>query len=366
MLLQHIHITNNVSWGTTQKMEAQITLLLESTNPQDRKQAIRALAKMGGQEALRTLAGVYKYDEDPDLRELAIQAGKYIKKQTTAESTLPPAANAAPSYYRYAPEVEEAVEDEPEPEVEEEIKSVVVSAGKLQQAKGLLDRALDMSMKGEDDKALDSLVKAFKTNPNYRLDTYAMSIAYNITGMDKQEMLALVSDDTRLRTMKNDAKQKVSKEKAKRREESGEVTWDTVALDIVLYYIIIAGLLMVGLLLMVQINRAGVTAASQPCPTCSAADHARLAAFVKMSNIDDWKSITPVQGILYGLASGLGFVLYLIVLLWGSAYGRPCAVESGWELSRRSSFGSACDHDHIWSGSRPVYHRGTRHHAREF
>src|SRR5688500_999956 len=120
-------------------MDSKILQLIESANPADRKKAIQMLAKMGGPEAIRYLGIIYKQESDPEVKALTVSPGKYIKKQQTSE-------NVAAQMPTRAPVVEDyAEDDEPEPEVEEEYVPIVVSESKQSQARGLMDRALDLS-----------------------------------------------------------------------------------------------------------------------------------------------------------------------------------------------------------------------------
>src|SRR5258708_334770 len=55
---------------------------LVSQDAAQRRQAIIALGNSGDAQALAALANVYKTDPDPALRELALKAGRYIKRPT--------------------------------------------------------------------------------------------------------------------------------------------------------------------------------------------------------------------------------------------------------------------------------------------
>ena len=61
-----------------------------------------------------------------------------------------------------------------------------------------LQTALDLSRSGQRTKAIESLIKAFKTNPNYRLESYALNTAASITGLSKGDFLAGLEDENRL------------------------------------------------------------------------------------------------------------------------------------------------------------------------
>ena len=61
---------------------------LRSPNPAQRKQAIVALAKTGDHRVLQSLAEVYRTDPVPELRELALKAGRYIQQLQPAQDVL--------------------------------------------------------------------------------------------------------------------------------------------------------------------------------------------------------------------------------------------------------------------------------------
>lgn len=65
-------------------MNDEIFQLLRSEDPEDRKKAVRELAQLRDREVLRYLATVYKEDPDAEVRDLAVRAGKYVKKQMEA------------------------------------------------------------------------------------------------------------------------------------------------------------------------------------------------------------------------------------------------------------------------------------------
>ena len=53
---------------------------LKSPDPEERKKGVIALGRTGEREAMRYLATVYKNDSDIDVRLLALDAGKHIKR----------------------------------------------------------------------------------------------------------------------------------------------------------------------------------------------------------------------------------------------------------------------------------------------
>lgn len=283
-------------------MDSRILQLIESANPQDRKKAIQMLAKMGGPEAIRTLGMIYKQETDPELKELAVSAGKYIKKQQTGENAAPPMPVRAPIVESY----EEDDEPEQDEEVEEEYIPVVVSAAKQSQAKGLMDRALDLSMHGEKDKAIESISKAFKLNPNLREDTYYMGVAMDITGMDQNSTIRLVNEDEKSRKVKN-------KEKLKNDGSGGseEIGWDTALIDLATYYAVIAGIAIIGMVMIVQAITNGFATISTNCEGCTPQQIRDVNLMVQ--NFRSLTGIGVAASVIYGLiVAAINIVVLLI------------------------------------------------------
>jgi hypothetical protein len=271
-------------------MDNQITFLLGSMRPQDRKKAIHMLTKVGDQEALRALAGLYKNDPDAEIRELAVKAGKYIKRE---QNRIQETSAAAPRIVETAPEVEDEAVEEPE----EEYIPIVVSGSRQSQAKGLMDRALDLSMHGDKDKAIDSISKAFKLNPNLRLDSYYMGVAMDITGMDQASTIRLVTVDETGGKARNKEKRKNDSS-----GNSEDVTWETALIDLALYYTVIAGIGIVSAIMIAQAISSGM--ASMPRSSYNMQTIQSLQAF---------NNVSIVVSVMYGLIGALFNVGFLVI-----------------------------------------------------
>lgn len=61
---------------------------LRSTDPEERKKGVKALARTGNREALRYLATVYTQDPDPSVRQLALYGGKHIKQMAIQDDWM--------------------------------------------------------------------------------------------------------------------------------------------------------------------------------------------------------------------------------------------------------------------------------------
>jgi len=180
---------------------------------------------------------------------------------------------------------------------------VVVSAGKQEQAKGLMDRALDLSMHGDTDKAIESISKAFKINPNLRLDSYYMGVVMDITRLDKNAAINLVTADEKVRKAKAKNNEKVKNDGSGGNEE---VTWDTALIDLATYFVVVSAVMLVGMILIVQLFTAALTNL-QACG-CNSQSIQQSIAF-----LDSLRGIGVVAIILYSLVVGLVSTLFLML-----------------------------------------------------
>jgi hypothetical protein len=312
-------------------MDSQITLLLESARPQDRKKAIEMLAKLGDPEAFRILARVYKTDPDPDIRDLAVKAGKEIKRATSTQevSRIPPQSstqevsrvphqkitqersglNAVPPPRFNYPQAEKRVE---------EIQPVFVSPGKQSQAQQQLQTALDLSRGGQKGKAIDHLIKAFKTNPNYRLESYPLNTAANITGLSKADFLEGLEDETRLHSLVRQAPQpEKKKNKSKNtpswrtKDELGEATWTTILIDLAIYFVVVNVVGLIMLFIAARMYQSAAAMMAQGCDRCSAEEIVRLRDLLRSTK--PILEFAPLQGIAYSLLYSLFALLPMAV-----------------------------------------------------
>ena len=61
---------------------------LKSPDPEQRRQAIVALANTRDPAALAPLAAIYRGDPEPALREMALKAGRYIRQESQKSEAL--------------------------------------------------------------------------------------------------------------------------------------------------------------------------------------------------------------------------------------------------------------------------------------
>lgn len=180
-------------------IDERIIEMLESPDAETRKAGIKALAKSKSRDALPYLAEMYREDYDSEVRDLARKAGQYIKKQLDEEgavsvpvtrSTPQPARSSMASLY-----------DDDDEEEEEDLpplpSQIHVTPAQEQQAKGLVEQAVDRHMRGDNEKALQYLTRALKINPRLVTDSYTISLASTLTGEDGREVLRRLAPDAK-------------------------------------------------------------------------------------------------------------------------------------------------------------------------
>ncbi|MDQ7027852.1 MAG: HEAT repeat domain-containing protein [Anaerolineae bacterium] len=155
-----------------EELDSRIVEALKSQDPEERKKAVRALGQTTSSEALRYLATIYKKDPDEGVRNLAIKAGRHVKKM-----------RAASDWVVNDDDIRFATSEQP-------VVSSTVSAAVQEQAKGLMDKALNESVKGDYDKAEGYARQAFQVNPDLQHDSYYVGIACDVMNMDSEEAVA--------------------------------------------------------------------------------------------------------------------------------------------------------------------------------
>src|SRR5512145_2485405 len=138
---------------------------LQHADPVKRKEAIMMVGRQRCGEALPALAHIYHHDPVPELRDLALKAGRYIKQHQP-----PPDRESAPR-----------VEDE-----------------KLGQQHTRL--ALDAHLDGNKARALRELVLAYHANPALEQDEVFLNLASQVLMCERETAVRLLSDDQRLST----------------------------------------------------------------------------------------------------------------------------------------------------------------------
>lgn len=274
-------------------MDETIYNLIESPDPKDRKRAVKMLAQDGSQEAIKVLSQLYKQETDPEIKDLAVKAGQYIKKQQQA-------AKWEGSGRTLNPEPEDA-DDTPE---------VEVSSARQTESKALMDQALDYLMQDNRVKAIANARKAFQMNPNLRRDPYYMGVANEVTGRDTPTTIEMLMSTAPVG----------GKEKAKRKNEeaAGDDGWGAALTDLAIYGLVNAAIIIVGMLLFVQLMGASLREA--------AANMAAMSEYNSYQMMQTRQTIEMLSGfvsgagivtsVVVGLITGVGSIISLLIQLF--------------------------------------------------
>lgn len=160
-------------------MDERYIQALKSPDKERRRAAIVALGKSGDPAALPHLAYAHKHDPEPELRELALKAGRYAKKMTMTEPPPntshvirplepPPAANT--------PAVIRPLEPPPPGTVKRSTESMdavifddslkpVIPERQRRQAREIIEHAIDARVKHHTALAMQNLLKALSLDP---------------------------------------------------------------------------------------------------------------------------------------------------------------------------------------------------------
>jgi hypothetical protein len=191
-----------------------------SADPEQRRQAISALANSKDPAALAPLAILYRTDPDPTLRELALKAGRYIRQHATTApvpSTLADSSGLAPL-------------------AEAESK---VSARDQELAKGYLDTATSHMTQGEKTRAVENLGKALALNPALVKESFVYNLIMTLTGMRPAEALPILTHPDRRGELilKMGGKQK-TKHLPEHIKNPEKMTWENVLADFGIYFLV--------------------------------------------------------------------------------------------------------------------------------
>lgn len=188
-------------------VDPRINKLLESPNPETRKSAIKALVRTKNRAVLPILADIYRTDDDPEVRDLARKGGIYINNNVPKAPEPLYDDYDEDSYgggyydddddgmdrlYEDADEANDADDDPGYEEAEEVVplaSEITVSPANQQRAIGFRDQALDLNVAGNDERAVEMLRRALRTNPKLMYDDYTKSLAATITGLDGNDAI---------------------------------------------------------------------------------------------------------------------------------------------------------------------------------
>lgn len=196
-------------------MTDEIIHQLHSLDPAERRQAIIRLANDRNPESLPLLASVYRSDPVPELRDLALKAGRYIR--SSANAALPkPGSSPAPD------------------------SSQAVSKRDAELAQNYLDAAIGYHAHGDTARTIENLGKAINLNPALQKETVFVNLASLAMNMPVAWAAPiLMHPDRRAEYIA----QIGGKRKLKRRQHgkgAEKATWDNVLIDFILFAVVLA------------------------------------------------------------------------------------------------------------------------------
>jgi hypothetical protein len=180
---------------------------LQNPDPQQRRQAIIALANTRDPAALPPLAAVYRGDPDPELRELALKAGRYIRQESDQVGSAP-IASTGPG----------------------------VSKRDAELAQFYLDAATNYQTLGDRGRAIEHLGKALSLNPARVHETFVTNLILLTTGMPvDQAMPMLTHPDRREELIRRVGGRRALEKVQKHGPGIEKATWENVSIDFLVY-----------------------------------------------------------------------------------------------------------------------------------
>lgn len=207
---------------------------LRSPDPGQRRRAIIALANSRDPAALKPLAAVYRTDPDPELRELALKAGRYIQQPSgdegspvqTSSAVAVPTAGAVAADSGASPR---SVPLKPS-----------VSARDAELAKNYLDSATTYHLEGDKARAVENLGKALSLNPELRKDSFTANLMMTLTGRSVQEaMPILIHPDRRAELIASLGGRRKLRKQQTHGKDADKATWDNVLMDLGIYWLVV-------------------------------------------------------------------------------------------------------------------------------
>ncbi len=196
---------------------------LNSPDPAVRRAAIIALGQSKDPAALPALAAVYRTDQDPALREMALNAGRFIH-QHSGGSGAASATYTAPSRQPQEPLYVEPVPPEPKE----------VSAREKERARGYVNTATAQHTSGKPLRAIDSLGKALSIDPQLAKEPFVSNLLITLTGLPTKDAIPILTNERQRGAFIASLQ---GKAKSKRQEQlpgDGD-TWPNVLIDLALY-----------------------------------------------------------------------------------------------------------------------------------
>lgn len=164
---------------------------LESDDPKERAAAIKAIAVSGDHDNLRFLKDIVENDPDPRLQEYARKAARHLHSRPQSKKPNSSFLTSGAS------------EDED------------ISNKDYQEAEKKVQRAFSLHMGGQIKKGIQVFTQALELNPGLEKDTYARSVASELTGLDPKEAFLSLKDQSDIKELIKAAPEKKKKAKKK-------------------------------------------------------------------------------------------------------------------------------------------------------
>ncbi len=300
---------------------------LQSPDVEERRSAIVALAKAQDPAALPALGRIYKEDPVPELRELALKAGRYIKQ---SQEQAPPGAPPPPPPPRTASQLRALSTrsnsqsgDVPARTGSQTMPPRTPSKQEEARAHNYLDTALNYYSAGDRPRAVESLGRAFELNPLIHKEVVASNLAQTLTGLSHAEAIDLLADPYRRKAFAASLpgmEGAYGRGKAKRGASKSQkmVTWVDLLLDLALFWLVVSIALtaVFGFGIKTLVNEYGdqVIEASARNPTPYTQDDLDTLAnasvlvwlFASMTIAVSWAIFLMINGLAIHLAATMG------------------------------------------------------------
>jgi hypothetical protein len=195
---------------------------LQSPDPQQRRQAIIALANARDPAAITPLAAVYQGDPDPELRDLALKAGRFIRQEAATDAPPQTALTVPP---------EAGVEATPAPGT--------VSKRDRELAQFHLDAATNFQTLGDRGRAIENLGKVLSLHPARAKEPFVANLILMATGMPADQAVPVLTHPDRREALiaRAGGRRKLAQQDNKN-PGIEKATWDNVAIDFLIYWLV--------------------------------------------------------------------------------------------------------------------------------
>ena len=164
---------------------------LQSTDPRERAEAVKAMALSGDPAYLEHLKTVAESDPDPRLQDYARKAARHLytsaQEKPPAQKPSRPAAEASRPPVETSRPAKTPTQEPPAPEPQ-------VSRKDIEEADKKVQRAFSLHTSGHTKKALQVMTQALTINPGLEKQNFVRSLAADMTGKPTVEALRILKE----------------------------------------------------------------------------------------------------------------------------------------------------------------------------